>query len=173
MGRMVVSEDRKGPFHRHARGVARHQDHGLLLVFWCVRIGLTHENEYLATGISCPGRPPLVSVYDIPIAITNNAGPDVCGIRRGHVRLSHAKGGADFAFQQGLEPPLLLLLSTVANKCLHVPCIRRRAVEYLRRHRGSAHDFAKGCIFIIGQSGTILAFGQEEIPKSFFFGLLL
>ncbi len=157
VGGMIIPEYPQAPLQRHPRRIAGDQDHGLLLVLWRVRVGLTHENEYLATGICRARRPPLVSVYDILIAISNNAGPDVCGIRRGHVRLRHTKGGADLAFQQRLEPLLLLLFSAVANQDLHIPRIRRRAIEYLGCHGRTPHDFAKGCILQVGKPCPVRA----------------
>ena len=34
------------------------------------------------------------------------------------------------------------------------------------------HNFTKGCILQIGQSGTVLAFRKKQIPKAFSLGLL-
>src|SRR5207248_2781564 len=63
--RVVVAEHRKRTNDGDPRGVARYQDHRLLLVAGCVRVGLAHQNEYLAARIHRPRGPPFPRVDNI------------------------------------------------------------------------------------------------------------
>ena len=46
--RVVEAHDVQHPMDGDARRVARHEDHGLLVVCWCIRIGLAHHDQDLA-----------------------------------------------------------------------------------------------------------------------------
>src|ERR1019366_7526900 len=70
--RVVVAEDRQVAQYLHTRRIARHEHHRLLSVPRTVRIGLAHENEYLAARIAGARRPPLATVNDVLIAVAND-----------------------------------------------------------------------------------------------------
>ena len=87
-------------------------------------IGLAHEDGDFAARIAGAGGPPLAAVDDVLVAVADDAGLDVGGVGGGHVRLGHGEAGADFAFEQRLQPALLLFRRAVARDAL--PCCRCR-----------------------------------------------
>ena len=164
--RVVIAEHGQRPQHRDTRRVARHQDHRLLLMPRRVRVGLAHHDKNLAARVHRARGPPFAGVDDIAaVALAPDAGLDIGRVGRGHRRLGHREGGADFAVEQRLQPPVLLLLRRVAHQRFHVAGIGGRAVERLRRDRRAPHDLAQGRVFEIGQAGAVFALGQEQVPQ--------
>ena len=163
---IVIAEHRQHPLHGHALGIARHQDHGLLLVaVRVVRVGLAHQDQHLAARIADAGGPPLATVDDIFVAVTLDAAGDVGGVGGGNLRLRHREGGADLAIQQRLQPLLLMLLGAVTGQHFHVAGVGRGAVEDLRGVARTAHDLAQRRIVQVGHGETIGILRQEQVPK--------
>src|SRR5262245_39282622 len=167
VGRVVVAEYRQHAEHLDARRVARHQDHRLLLVaVGVLRVGLTHEDEDLATRVADARAPPLVAVDHVGVALADDRRLDVGRIGRRDLRLGHDERRADLALEQRLEPLLLLCLGAVALDRLHVAGIRRRAVERLGSDGRAAHDLAERRVLEVGEPRAALALRQEEIPEA-------
>ena len=165
VGRMIVAEYREHALHLDARCVHRHQNHRLLFMFWCVGIGLAHENRYLAAWIACAGRPPLSSIDNVGISVAHDVALDIRRVGRCHGRLRHGKTRTNLAIQQRLQPALLVFRRTITRQHFHVARIRRGTIEYFRRHGGTAHDLAQRRVFQIRQPGPVFAFRQEQIPE--------
>jgi hypothetical protein len=170
---VVITEHAEHAHDVDARRLARHEDHRLLQVARRLRVGLAHEDEDLAARVARTGRPPLAPVDDVVVAIALDPRADVGRIGRGDVRLGHAERGADLAFEQRLEPLLLLVGAGVANQRLHVAGVGGRAVGRLARERIVAHDLAQRRVLEIGQPGAVLALRQEHVPEPGGLGALL
>ena len=164
---IIVAKYRQWPHDGHAGGIDRHQNHRLLRMARCFRIGLAHQDEDLAAWIAGAGDPPLVAVDEVVVAITFDAGGDVGGVRRRHGRLGHGKGRADLAAQQGLEPLLLVFFGTIALDGFHVASIGGRAVEHFRRPADAAHDLAQRRVVEVRQAfrGAV-RLRQEQVPQA-------
>ena len=121
----VVVEDRHGPHHFEPWGIHGHQDLARAPMLGCVGIGDHHGNDDLAVGMSGIGGEPLVPVDDIIVPVANRPGLEQGGVRTGRVGLGHGKAGSDFALQQGFEPLILLLRSSVFGQNLHVARVGR------------------------------------------------
>ena len=162
---VVVAVDRQRALDLHPRGMAGHDDHGLLSVPRGVLIGLAHEDEDLATRIAGAGGPPLAPVQHVVVSVALYARADVGRVGRGHIRLRHAERGANFALQQRHEPLPLDLLARVAHERLHVAGVWCRAIERLGPDARAAHQLAQRRVFQVGQAGAVLALGQEQVPQ--------
>lgn len=171
MRRVVVAEHRQRTEDLHPGGVDRYQDHRVLLVARRVRVGQAHEDQDLAARIAGAGSPPLAPVDHPVVALALGARLHIGGVGRGHARFGHGEGRADLAAQQRFQPGALLLLAAVAHQHLHVAGIRRGAVEGFRPDQRTAHDFRQRRVFVVGQPGTILGLGQEQVPQPFGLGL--
>ena len=171
---MIVAEDRQGAQHFDARCFHRHQDHGLLTVPVRLRIGLAHENQYLAARIAGAGSPPLASVDQVAVAVAHDGGL-VCWWRaaRCHIGFGHRKCRADLAVEQRREPALLLLLGGIAGQHFHVAGVRRRAIEDFGRDMRAPHDFAQRRVFHIGEAGAVFGMRQKQVPQICRLGLFL
>ncbi len=106
-----------------------------------------------------------MAVDDVVVAVPRDAGLDVGGVRRRDLGLGHGEGGADLAFEERLQPLLLLLGRAVALDRLHVAGVGSRAVEGLGRDGRASHDLAERRVLEIGQPRPPLALGKEEIPQ--------
>ncbi|CAI8360145.1 MAG: Uncharacterised protein [Rhodospirillaceae bacterium] len=165
VGGIVVAEDVQGALDRHPRGVARHQNHRLLLMTLGGDVGLAHENENLAAWVRRAGGPPLAAVDDVFVTLAANVGLDVGGIGRGHVRFGHREGRTYLPGQQRVEPLLLLLRRTVAHQNLHISRVRSRTVAGLGREVGAAHFLTKVCVFKIAEPSAELALRKPQVPE--------
>ena len=171
--RMVVPEHMHRPDDLDPRRVLRHQDLRLLLARRRVGIGLHHHDHDLAAGVAEAGDVVFLSVDHPFVTDQPGRGRDVLGIRRGDIGFGHGIGGTNFAGQQRLQPPLLLLAGAHALQHLHVAGVRRRAVHGLRGQRILGEfDRDIGIVEIL-QALAGLGIGQEEIPQAFFLGLCL
>jgi hypothetical protein len=131
-----------------------------------VRVGLTHHDKDLAARVHRARGPPFAGVDHITaVALALDARLDIGRVGRGHRRLGHRESGADFPFQERLQPSILLLFRRVTHQRFHIAGIGRRAVERLRRDRGAPHDLAQGRVFEIDQARTVFALGQEQVPQ--------
>jgi hypothetical protein len=86
------------------------------------------------------------------------------------IRLGHCEAGSDFAFQQRLEPALLLLGRGEHVQQFHVSGVWCGTIKYLWRPWQLAHDFGKRRKFEIRQAGARLVFSQmrqKQVPKPF------
>ena len=54
-----------------------------------------------------------------------------------------------------------------------MPVSGAEQLKDLRPPGGAAHDFAEGCVLVIGQPGPVFALRQEKVPEAFRLGLLL
>ncbi|MCY1425178.1 hypothetical protein D9M71_409610 [compost metagenome] len=164
MGGVVVTEYRQRAEDLHAGSVSGHQDHRVLLVARCVRVGQAHEDHHLAARVAGTGGPPFAAVDDPLVTLAHGAGFHVGGIGRRHARLGHGEGRTDLATQQRFQPPALLFFVAVAHQHFHVAGIRRGAVERLRSQQGTPHDLGQRCVFHVGQAGAVFGFRQEQVP---------
>src|ERR1700730_18640282 len=166
MRRLVIAKDRQYPLDNDAGMRQRHQYHRLPpITVWVVGIRLAHHDHDLAARIERPRGPPFATVDDVIIGVAADLRFDVGRVRGSYVGLGHREGRADFAGEPRIEPTLALLHRAVSDQDLHVAGIRRRAVEYLGCPRRATHDLAERRVFEVGQTGTVLAFGQEEVPQ--------
>ncbi|MNO66351.1 hypothetical protein D3C76_571370 [compost metagenome] len=172
---MVVAEHLEHARDRHAGAVHRHQDHRLLAVRRGVRIGLAHHDGDRAARVADPARPPLAAIDHVVVAVADDAGLDVGGVRGGHLRLGHQERRADLAVHQRRQPALLLLGAAVAQQHLHVAAVRRRAVEQLGRPGHLARFLGDQRVFEIAQPGAfevvfvhLAAVGRrhEQVPQA-------
>ena len=182
--RVVITEHRQHPLHHNPLGVEGHEDLALLGVGLGGRVGLAHHDGDLAAGIAKTRRPPLATVDDILIAVTDDGGLDVRRVRRGDRRLRHQKGRADLAIHQRAQPLLLLLAGAVALQHLHVAGVGSGAVEHLRRKTHPAHDLGDAGVFEVRQLGALelervvqirmpRMRRHEHVPEPFGLGLRL
>ena len=165
--RVVIAEDGERPYDSHSGGVARHEDHRLLLVARRIGIGLAHQDEDLAARVHRARGPPLPGVDDIArIALAADRRLDVGRVGGGDRRLGHRKRRADLALEQRLQPALLLFLRAIADQRFHIAGIGRRAVEDLGCDRRAAQDLAERRVFEVCQPGAVFAFRQEQVPQT-------
>ncbi|COZ55393.1 Uncharacterised protein [Mycobacterium tuberculosis] len=150
---VLPAEHRCGANDRHAGGVDRDEDHRLLLVGGCVRVGAAHHDEDLAPRVRRSRRPPLTAVDDVVGTVPGDGGFDVAGVAAGHRRLGHREGAADLAVEQRPQPLRPLLLGAEHVQDLHVAGVRCGAVECLGRdfHAPSGH-FGQRRVLQVGQS---------------------
>ncbi len=168
---VVVAEDRHRADHGEPGGVPGDQQHRLLPVPGGVRVGLAHHDEDLALRVHRPGDPPLAAVHDVLVAVADDAGLDVGRVGGGDVGLGHRERRADLARQQRGEPPLLLFGGAEHRQHLHVPGVRRRAVERGRGEvAGPAGDLGQRRVLEVGQPGAVAlsvgGTGEEEVPEA-------
>ena len=143
----------------------------MLAVFLRRRVGQTHEDHYLAVGMTDAGTPPLAAVQHHIVALNRGGGLHVGGVAGGHRRLGHAERRANLPGQQRFEPSVLLRLGAVLDQHFHVAGVRRIAVEDFRGHRGAAGDFGQRRIIGVTQAGAIFLFRQKQVPQAGGFGL--
>mmetsp|Transcript_1306 Transcript_1306/g.2603 ORF Transcript_1306/g.2603 Transcript_1306/m.2603 type:complete len:280 (-) Transcript_1306:1813-2652(-) len=165
VGRIVRAENLHRTDHFHARRVHWHKDHALLLVLLGLEVTFPHDDQYLATRIGGAGGPPLAPVDHVVVSVAQDRGLHVGRIRRGHVRLGHAEGGADFSGQQRLQPFGLLLRGAVLDEHLHVAGVGRVAIEYFRPDDRAAHDLGQGRVIEVVQPRAVLLMGAPEVPQ--------
>ena len=79
--RLIVAEDGQHADDLHAGRIHRDDYHGLLLVAGRGGVGLAHENGDFAARIARAGGPPFAAVQDIIVAIADDAGFNVGGVR--------------------------------------------------------------------------------------------
>src|ERR1700694_1204188 len=130
-----------------------------------LRVCLAHEDEQLAPWVHRPRCPPLPAIYDDIVALANDPALDVRCVRGGDIRLRHRETGTDLSIQKRTQPSILLFRSAVAGEDLHVPGIRRGAVEDLWGPRDAAHDFAERRVLEVGEPGTKVGLGKEQVPE--------
>mmetsp|Transcript_11067 Transcript_11067/g.35074 ORF Transcript_11067/g.35074 Transcript_11067/m.35074 type:complete len:259 (-) Transcript_11067:11-787(-) len=126
---VLFAEDRKRPQDLHTGRVARHEDHGLLLVQRAGEAGLAKQHEDLALRPNGARNPPLVPVDHVLVPIGFDPGRDVRRVGGRNARLGHSKGRANLAVQQGLQPLLLLLGRAEPLQDLHVPSVGGRTIH--------------------------------------------
>ena len=78
---VLVPEDRQVPDDLQAGGVPGHEHHRLLVVRRAVRVGLPHDDEDLAPLVGGPAGPPLAAVDHVVVAVADDRGLDVAGVR--------------------------------------------------------------------------------------------
>src|SRR3546814_15622227 len=104
-----------------------------------IMIGLSHENADRASRIAYARRPPFAAVAHIMVAVTNDGGFDIGGVRGCDSRLGHQKDRATLPLHQRPEPALLMLASSIAVQDLHVAGTVLGTVAPIRRPFESAH----------------------------------
>src|ERR1700736_5607736 len=130
-----------------------------------LRVRLAHEDEELAAWVHRPRCPPLPAIDHEVVALANDAALDIRGIRGRDIGFRHRETGTDLSIQKRTQPSILLFRGAEAVEDLHVPGIRRRAVEDLRGPWDLAHDFAERCVLEVGEPGTEVGLGKEEVPQ--------
>src|SRR3546814_4654027 len=81
MWRIVIAKHRKHSQNSNPRRVERQEDHARLSMARDIRIGLSHENADRASRIAYARRPPFAAVDQIMVAVTNDGGFDIGGVR--------------------------------------------------------------------------------------------
>src|SRR5262245_34376049 len=117
---VIVAEYGEQPLHLYPRSIHGDENHGLLPVLRGGTVCLADENGDLAVGIAGAGRPPLMAVDHVYLAVADNAGLNVGSVGGGDIRLCHGKTRPDFARKQRFQPAFLLLRSAIARQYLHV-----------------------------------------------------
>src|SRR3546814_2638584 len=79
---MIIAIDGEEPLDLDARRIEVDQDHGLLPVNLCLRVGFAHQDRELAARIAGPRRPPFASVNDIMLAVAPNGRTNVGSVGR-------------------------------------------------------------------------------------------
>ena len=172
VGGIVVAEHGQHPQDIHAGRIARDQDLGLLEVtVRIIGVGLAHEDENLAARVAHARGPPFAAVDDVFIPVAHDAGLDIGGIGRGHGGFGHGKAGTNLAFEQRLQPFLLLLRRAIAGQHLHIAGVRRRTIKDFRAPMHPAHDFRQGSIFKVSQAVAVLTLRQKQVPQPGTLGL--
>ncbi len=149
---MIIAVNRQEALHLDTRRLEIDQDHRLLTVDVCLRVGLSHQDRELASRVAGTRRPPFAPVDDIMVAIPPDRGADVGGIGRGDIGFGHEECGTDFAIHQRPEPAILMRPCPVAMQDFHVPGIGSRAIEDLGSPADPAHLFGAQGIFEIGEA---------------------
>ena len=164
--RVVIAEHGQRPQDLHARRVARHQDHRLLLVARRVRIGLAHQDEDLAARVHRARGPPFAAVDDVAASPSRRMRASML------VASDEATAGSVIAKAERISPSSsgfshcsFCSFVRVAHQHFHVAGVGRRAVEHLGRDRRAPHDLAERRVFEVGQAGAVFAFGQEQVPQ--------
>ncbi len=166
--RIVITENREHAANRHAGRVHRNQNHRLLLVLLSSWIGFPHEDRDPAARIARARDPPFAPIDRVVVAVANDGGLDVRGVRRGNVGFRHREARANRAREQWFEPLLALCVRAIANQHFHVSRVGRRAVEYLGPEtRHVPHDFAQRCVFDIRQAGAVLVIEAHGAHDTF------
>ncbi len=171
IGLVQLAEYRQHAHDLHPRRVLGHDHHGVLLVAVGVGIGQAHENEEVEIGVAGTGGPPFLAVDDHFVTFHNGGAFHIGGIRGGHIRLGHSKGGAGFAVQEWCQPAFFLLLRAVLDQHFHIAGIRRVAVEHLGGDEGVAHGFRQWRILHVGQAHAVFLIGQKQVPQPLTFRL--
>ena len=106
------------------------------------------------------------TIEDVFVALTLDVKRDVGGITRGNIRLGHEEGRTDLAFQQGLEPFVLLSLCTVLGQHLHVSSVRSGTVCGLGGGATLAQILSHEAVLEVAEASTLLevVLWQEHIP---------
>ena len=151
----------------------RHEDLRLAAVRRSVGVRLDHDDHDLAARVAGAGDVVLLAVDQPLVAVEHGPAGDVLGVRRGDVRLGHRVGRTDLTGEQRLEPALLLLRRADTLEHLHVPGVRRTAVEALRRQRVLPQLLGDVRVVEVGEALAGLGVGQEEVPQSVGLGLRL
>src|SRR5690606_18874739 len=132
IGFVVGTEDWQHALNGNARGVERHQDHGVAAVLLGVRVSYAHEDAHFAVRVADAGTPPFATIEDHFITLNGSGGFHVGGVGRSDGGLSHAEGRAYFATHDFRQPLGFLLVRAVVDQHFHVAGVRRVAVEDLR-----------------------------------------
>jgi hypothetical protein len=142
----------------------------LLVPVGVIRVGLAHDDEYLAALVHGPGDKPLAAVQHPLVALLPDTQLDIGGIRRGHLGFGHGIRGADIPVEQGRQPLLLLGRGTVFHEHFHVAGIRGVAVEHLRRPKYPPHDLRQGRIIEIAEAVVVAELGMgrrnKQVPQA-------
>src|SRR3546814_16061563 len=94
-----------------------------------IRIGLSHENADRASRIAYARRPPFAAVDHIMVAVTNDGGFDIGGVRGCDSRLGPQKDRANLPLHQRPEPAILMLASSIEVQDHHVAGSGRGPVQ--------------------------------------------
>ena len=89
---IVVAKHLHVAFDDNAGGVPGHEDLALLAMPVGGRVGLAHHDENLRVGVHGTGDPPLAAIDDVIVAVTFDAGTDICRVGGGDIRLRHREG---------------------------------------------------------------------------------
>src|SRR5690554_6188066 len=171
IGLVVGTEDRQHALNGDARGVERHQHHGVTAMFLGVRVGYTHENTNFAVRVADASAPPFSAVeYDF-VAFNGGGGFHVGGVGGGHGRFGHAEGGADFAAQQFRQPLGFLFFRAVVDQHFHVAGVRRVAVEDFRGDEAAAGFFGNQGVVRVEQAAAVFVVREEHVPQALGLGL--
>jgi hypothetical protein len=160
---VLEAEDRQAADDRHAGRVARHQDHRLLPVGGGTGVGLPHHHEERAARVGGTGRPPLVAVDHVLVAVADDRRGDVAGVGGGDLGLGHREAGADPTVEERRQPALLLRVGAEEVEQLHVAGVRGGAVQRLGGDvGGAAGELGEVRVVEVGEVGEV---GQEEVPE--------
>src|SRR3546814_4814598 len=109
----VCSSDLE-PLDLDARRIEVDQDHGLLPVNLCLRVGFAHQDRELAARIGGPRRPPFASVNDIMLAVAPNGRTNVGSVGRCDVGFRHEESRADLRSEEHTSELQTLMSSAYA-----------------------------------------------------------
>mmetsp|Transcript_84344 Transcript_84344/g.168874 ORF Transcript_84344/g.168874 Transcript_84344/m.168874 type:complete len:247 (+) Transcript_84344:765-1505(+) len=192
---VVVPEHSQCSLHAHSRRIHRHQQHGLLVVFFSAasvatfpaatlllrtstassspaprRLALhhlPHDDGDAAARVQGARRPPLGAVDDVAAAgRALERALDVPRVAGGHGGFRHEKGAAGRALDERGKPLRFLGVGAVAEQHLHVPRVGGGAVAGLRRQSRTPSDLCEHSVLGVGQPGTLRKlFWEPQIPK--------
>ena len=74
------------------RGIHGYEHHALLQTSVSFGVGFSHHDQNPTVRMGCVGNKPLAAVNNIVVSVPNNFCPDLGGIGRRNVRLSHREG---------------------------------------------------------------------------------
>mmetsp|Transcript_96916 Transcript_96916/g.269614 ORF Transcript_96916/g.269614 Transcript_96916/m.269614 type:complete len:329 (-) Transcript_96916:362-1348(-) len=159
-----VAEESKWPHDGHTLCVAGDEDHGVAVVERATTgHGASQEDKYLALWPAGTADVPLVPVDDVLVPIAHDGRADVGGIAACNPRLGHGVRAANGAFQERLQPPLLLLGGAISLQDLHVASVGRRAVHRHVAQAEGAEDLTDGRVF---QDAELPHLRQEKVVEA-------
>jgi hypothetical protein len=109
-----------------------------------------------------------LSIQDIIIPIPLNIHRNIRSITTRNIRLRHQERTPNLSLQKWLQPLLLLLLSPILRKDLHIPRIRGRTIHRLTSNPGFTQILGHETILKIGKASAFLkvVLGQEHVPEA-------
>ena len=172
---MIVTEYAQHAYDLDPRRVHGNEDHRLLLVVWRRRVALAHQDRDLASRVAGPGRPPLSPVDNVGVPIAPDTRFDIGGVRGCDIGLRHGEAGSNLAFQQWIEPLLLLLGGPITRQHLHIARVGGRTIENFGADGAASHDLAKRRVLLMSEPGRSPSLSQEQkqIPQTLSASFLL
>lgn len=113
VGGIDVPENSEGTNYCHPWRIKGNQYHSMLVQPISIWIGHSHHYGDSAPWIPCTTAPPLASVDDVRVSISDDGALDVGGITGSHFRFRHAETGTKLPTEERVQPRPLLFLTAI------------------------------------------------------------